>query len=48
MQRLINDILNPILHWSGNLKSTHWMMIMVVVVVCGFFFLRGFGSRTSY
>jgi hypothetical protein len=33
---------------SLHLTREHWIAISVVMVALGFFFMRGFGSRTGY
>jgi hypothetical protein len=33
---------------SMNLTREHWIAISIVMLGLGFFFMRGFGSRTGY
>ena len=32
----------------GHLDREHWIVISVITLAVGLFFLRGFGSRTGY
>lgn len=34
--------------WMNGLDKQEWLMVLVGVVVIGFFCLRGFGSRSGY
>ena len=34
--------------WINTLDKQDWLMVLVAVVVIGFFCLRGFGSRSGY
>lgn len=41
-------IINRIGNYTAQLDRTQWILVMVGVLVCGLFLLRGFGSRTTY
>ncbi len=30
------------------MESQEWMLVLIVVIVIGFFCMRGFGSRSDY
>ena len=42
------DWLQQIQRQMVHLDREHWIIILVVAFVIGLFFLRGYGSRTSY
>jgi hypothetical protein len=44
----VYQILNWIDNFVSGLDRTQWVMIMVGVLACGIFLLRGFGSRKTY
>lgn len=44
MSQLIHSTMKAIEKFG----TQEWMLLMIFVVICGFFCLRGFGSRSSY
>jgi hypothetical protein len=44
LQRLYYQVIRD----AGNLEPQHWLLILVVIIIIGAYFLRGFGSRAKY
>jgi hypothetical protein len=42
------QVYHRVLHYAGSLEPQHWVIILVVIIVVGVFFLRGFGSRAKF
>ena len=37
-----------LVHYVDGMGTQEWMLALVVVIVLGFFCMRGFGSRSNY
>jgi hypothetical protein len=46
--RFLNDVMRSISRMIESLGPTQWLIIGVALVVIGFIFLRGYGSRSTY
>jgi hypothetical protein len=44
LERLANELLRAI----DRMDTQQWLLISVVAIAVGAFFMRGYGSRTSY
>ncbi len=42
------DFFNRFLEFAVSMNMREWALLSVIVVVAGFFCLRGFGSRRNY
>jgi hypothetical protein len=40
-----SDLLTQTWQWFNNLDREEWMIVLIIVCVCGFASLRGFSSR---
>ncbi len=44
----MNGLIQNVLRHAERLNSQEWALMFALVIVIGFFCLRGFGSRSSY
>ena len=44
----MHDVYRDLMRYADHLSIQHWLVILLVAVVLGFFCLRGFGSRSNY
>ncbi|MHB1038400.1 MAG: hypothetical protein ACYC35_28340 [Pirellulales bacterium] len=42
------DLYNSIMRSLDRLSAQEWLLVFGIVVIIGFFCLRGFGSRSNY
>jgi hypothetical protein len=47
-RNFIFDAYGGAVHWIYNLDEQGWMLVLCGALVVGFYFLRGFGSRTNF
>jgi hypothetical protein len=45
---MISDGYHEAMHWINSLNRHEWFYVLAAVMVCGFFCMRGFGSRNNY
>ncbi len=48
MEQYFNDLYRDTMRLLMQMEREHWVIAFGVLVVVGFFCMRGFGSRTSY
>ena len=48
MWGMFTNWISELYELSGGLTRQNWMIVLGIVVVVGFFCMRGFGSRTNY
>jgi hypothetical protein len=39
---------NHLMNWLENMGQREWFAVLAVVILVGYFSLRGFGSRSNY
>ena len=44
----MDRLLNKALYYVNHMDQQDWLLALAVVVVIGFYCMRGFGSRSSY
>jgi hypothetical protein len=44
----VHRLYDQALRYASHLEPQHWVIIFVVLIGVGAFFLRGFGSRAKY
>lgn len=48
MWHTIENLLGPLFNFCCSFNRQDWIYVMAGSVIIGYFFLRGFGSRTNY
>ena len=46
--RWATNAVNGTFNWFGNLDQQGWLEVLALIAVCGFFCLRGYGSRKDF
>jgi len=48
MSRLVTSLYRDVMWYMDGMDTHEYVVVLLGVIVLGFFCLRGFGSRTSY
>jgi len=48
MRQYYQEFCSEAMRWIDQMTTTHWFLVLVIVVVIGCVCMRGFGSRSNY